>query len=278
MDRFCWRGRNGDERGALRRRKPFVTVAHVPVRADRIDVEVEHARRMGPVDEERHFPLATERSDRGQREGQGRAGGDVIDDDEARPLRHGRPDRRDDLPGIAHGRGQWRLTRDGARPRRHMTDQVPQGVVDVVRGENFITRREIELAQDGGGSRRRVIDEGQTIGRCPNERGELPRRITQVAGQRVHEEARRIRLHDPAPACLLVEHRLRCRAETAMIEVPDRRIEHPVPAQRGPEKHRLRTRRTGRRLAKSRWRGQGRHLHPPHDGLRLTAVRPPWFV
>ena len=83
-------GRRPEHAAAARRERPLVQVGRVPVDAQRGDVDVDRAGRMGGVDQHRHAARATRRGHLGERQDQRRLARDVVEQRDPRARRDAR--------------------------------------------------------------------------------------------------------------------------------------------------------------------------------------------
>ena len=225
------------KRAALRREHPLVTVADGVGRADRGEVDIDHARRMRAVDE-RLDPAVVERGhDLGNRQHERRRAGDVIQHDEPRSRADGREH------GVARSLGsdapKWdaRGHQTGARGIGRRLKRVAGRGVGVVEQDDLVAGFEPQAACDDVDARRRVRDEGKIIRvgtKEPSKRGtSVVERRLEVVG----EERDGLALHPRAPRVLGFEHGARGRAERPMVQEGHGGVERPVDGELGG--HRL---------------------------------------
>ena len=199
-----------------------MAVARVPVCAEALEVEVELSGRVGAVDEHRHARVARAAADLLDRKPERRRRADVADEEDARAVGH----RGQQLVRRSRRR---RVDRDvaGACP---LADPVPEQLVAAVlvrRGHHLVAGPQVERARDRVHRRCRVRDEHQVRRVGADVLGKpLPR-----AADRVREAAKeaqrldRVPLHVSLDPLVLREDGPRTRAERAVVEEDQRRIE-----------------------------------------------------
>ncbi len=241
-----------DEPAALRGRQPLVTIADVPVGVECRQVQGDLPRSMRPIHQNGNIGGVAKPDDALDRQHQAgrigcggvrscrfRASGpangsrpaagrrDVVDDGEPGPLGDRLLDVLQNCRRFRPRKGHVGHHDAGARALRDVTDRIAHGVVDVAHVKDFIARLKPQRAQDGIAARRRVGDEGHVLRFDAEEagqyRGRLPERRRQLEG----EEASGLRLHPLAPAILRRQHHARRRAERAVIDGQEARIEVP---------------------------------------------------
>ena len=202
-----WRSRRAwRNAGALRRADPLVEVAGVPGRAEPVEVERQHPRRVGAVDERLDPALGERGDDPLDREDQRRRARDVADQGEPGPVGDRAEDRVDD---VVLRRDRERDPGDddaGAVALGDVAQDVDRRVVLVVVGQELVAGLEPERADDG------VDGAGRVRRRTPGRPGRR-RRTRRASAARLGEEARqvageeldRLRLEPVAPAALGLE-------------------------------------------------------------------------
>ena len=220
-------GPDVEERGALRRADPLVEVARVPRGPDRGQVERQHPRRVRAVDERLDAALGERRDDPGDREDERRRARDVAEDGDPGPVGDRVEDRVDDLVLIATGNGIRATTTRAPVALGDVAEDVEDGVVLVVVGQELVAGAEAERAEDR--VRPRPSRWRRTRGRRDRRRGrrEHAARLGEKAGRsrarnwtgRASSRSRQL--------ALALEHRPRARAERAVVEEGDRRVEGP---------------------------------------------------
>jgi len=109
-----------------------VQIAGVPVAVDPVDVEIEHAGRMGAVDKAEHARSAAIGGDLFNRESKSRWACDMIDDDQPRAVVDRVSESRARVLRAAHR--QWNVDYNhlASKALRLCMDSLPNGVVSVV--------------------------------------------------------------------------------------------------------------------------------------------------
>jgi hypothetical protein len=213
---------------ALGRAQPLVAVAGVVRGAQGSYVEIDHARRVGAVDERVDAALGQAGDD--LRDGKDEPGWarHVTDHGQPRPVRGALEDRVGHLARLRDG--QRDVGHDHARPRsvRDVADRVDARVVLVVSGQDLVARFEVEAAQDRVDAGRGVGDESQVVGVGVDEFGQRGARVVEMTFELSVHEPDRVALHARAPLGLCLEHGPRTRAERAVVEIGDLWIERPV--------------------------------------------------
>ena len=148
----------------------------------------------------------------------------MADDEDARPRRRRGPDRVGVHPGGADD------TR--ARPLGDEREQQLDRAVLVLGREDLVAGGERERAEDGVHPGSRVEDEGEVVRGRPDVRPERLAHIGELAAEPPLEQVDRLPLELALPLLIDVEHRSRARAERAVVEVDDLRIEQEQVARR----------------------------------------------
>lgn len=222
-----------EERRALGCVQPLVAVPRRVGGAGRIQVDLDHAGRVGGIDEGVDATLTEHADDLANRKDEGGGAGDVVDQDEPGSSRE---------RGVEDGQGVLRpharkrkRGRDDARAggRRGGLHRVACGVVLVVEHHDLVAWLESKAPGDDVDGGRGVVDEGEVVGIGAEEprqlgAGRVQRRL-EVAG----EERHRLTLHPVAPRLLRREHRPRRRAERPVVEERHRGVEGPVTGELG---------------------------------------------
>ena len=216
-----------EERRALRRADPFVEVAGVPGRPEPVEVERQHARRVGTVDQALDAPLGERRDEPLDREDERGRARDVAEEGKPSPVR-------DPLEqGVDHdvlGRDRERDLGDhdaGPVALGDMAQDVDRGVVLVVVGQELVAGRKPERAEDGVDGAGRVGDEGEVVRVSADERAEVAPGTGQETRQVAGKELDRLRLEPVAERPLDLEHRTRARPERSVVQERDRGVESP---------------------------------------------------
>src|SRR5581483_7190098 len=248
-----------EEPGALRRAHPLVAVAGVIRRAERAEVDVDHAAGVRTVDERVDAAGGERRHEPGDREDEARRARHVVDEREPRPRRDAGEHGVDD--GVGPGERKGHLGDDHARapPLGGEPDRVAARVVGVARHEQLVPGGEAERADDRVHPGRRVRDEREVVGGRAEERRERRARRGEEPFQIAHEEVDRLALHARPPALLRLEHGGRTRAERPVVQERDGRIEGPpIPERRRHARDTLASRRHASTAARPRrWTARG---------------------
>ena len=220
--------------------------------------------------------------DRDHRHHERRRRGDLADEREPGPRRRRvevglrRPARR-----RRPGTGRWARTTVAPSRSAAARSALSVALYSWSHGEELVARLEAERGEDRRHAGRRVVHEREALGVRVEER-----RATSRAGlveQRLElaaQEPDRLPLHPVAPGPLRLEDRLRARAERAVVEVRDVRLETPRRAIVDPAGH-ARTLAHGERQPLP---GRGAHrgpvarreqVRPPRPGDRPRAARRP---
>ena len=157
----------------------------------------------------------------------------MVDDRQPGALRHGADDQVSRLLGARTGEGNRDDHDPGARAFGGNPQDVPDGVVAVIGGEDLVPGLELERSRnrvDAGGG---VRDEDEVLCVRPDECGERSARLIQGRFQVADEEGDRLALHPLAPGVLGRQHRSRRRAERAVVQERDARVERPVAGELG---------------------------------------------
>ncbi len=227
----------GVEKGrALRRAAPLVEIAGVPVAVEGGDIEIEHAGRVGAIDEEGQILCAAPGSEilDGVDEGGGR--GDVIDENESSARGAGVLDGAEDVGRRMHGQRDVDFADGVASAAGEVVHRAPNGVVDMVGRDDLITRRQVERTEgriDAGGG---VGDKGKVIARQAEERGDRGACIGEVAFKGAVEKLDGPRFHALPPMTLHRENFTGAGTERAVIQKDDRVIEQPMGAEIRPDR------------------------------------------
>ena len=94
--------------------------------------------------------------------------------------------------------------------------------------DDLVAVREVERADDGVHRRRRVRAEREVVGIGADERADGRPRLVEEAFELVDEETHGLALHPTAPLVLGREHVLGTRAEGAVVQEGDVRVEDPM--------------------------------------------------
>ena len=199
-----------------------MAVADIEVRTDRGDVEVDLARCVSAVHDRENgcrtrprAELLDRKTERGRRR-------DVTHEQRARPRR----ERSQQV--VDRGSGQ-RVDLDEARSARlaHASPEQLVAAVLVRRGDDLVAGLKVERVRGRVYRRRRVRDEDQVGGRSAHERGEPLTRVADQGRKAAFQaqEFDRRPLELALEPLVLVEHRPRTRAEGAVVEEHDVRIE-----------------------------------------------------
>ena len=226
-----------EERAALRRAHPLVAVADRVGGADRVEVEVDHARRVCAVDE-RVDPAVVERGhDLGHRQHERRRARDVVHHHEPGSRADGRED------GVARdlGRrarnGEARGHQPGAGRIGRRLERVAGSRVGVVEQDDLVAGLEAQAARDDVDARGRVRDEGEVVRIGAEEPPERRARVVERRLEVTGEEGDGLALHPRTPRVLRLEHGARRRAERPVVQEGHRGVERPVDGELGG--HRL---------------------------------------
>jgi len=211
------------EAGALRGTQPFVRVPAVEVRAERVEVERDVGRRVRAVDDGDEPELAAARDDLLDGEQQSRLGGDVRRVHDARPLVHV-------LEQLVVRDAHVARARAFAHP---LPGVVARAVLEVGR-QDLVARLQTDGARRDVHAGAGVRHEGEVVGRgsdvCPERRP----RLREQVGETPHDELDRLAFQLELPAPIRLEHGSRARAERAVVQVRDRRVQEKQLAQCRP--------------------------------------------
>ena len=144
---------------AARHPRPLVEVGHVPVHAQRGNVERDRSRRVRAVCEHGHTAGPAARRDLGERQEQRGLGCDVVGHDHARARADGRRDGGDDLTRVMERERDLDRLRDRAALARHEPGDGRDRAVDIAGDQDLVAGPERERAHHGVHAGRCVIDE-----------------------------------------------------------------------------------------------------------------------
>src|SRR4051812_5927763 len=205
-----------EEPRTLRRTEPLVCVAGIGISTDRRQVDRNMSGRVCAVHDREQAQVARPGAELGDRQDRAGRRGDMSDREHA-----GRP--RDVIP-----------ERCERRPHDSRPGRVP-GVVDgavlQVGRQHLVLRAEAERAGDHVHPGGRVRDEHEVVRARPEVVAQRPARLLEQPLQSAREELDRPALQLELPALVLLEHRLRARAEGAVVEEDDVRVEQKLVSQ-----------------------------------------------
>ena len=229
-------GGGPEERGTLRRAQPLVAVAGVPIGAGRRHIQINLPRRVRAIHQHRDIPRVAQGRNLGHRQHQSARRGDVIDHRQPRARRDRRRHRLQNRGGGRAGERNQRLGHARTGPFGDEPDCVPHRAIAMRQHQDLVIRLQAQRPQHGVASGGRVVDEHHVIpARADEPRQPIRRRPQRVRHHRPHEPGR-LRLHPIAPGPLFGQHRQRRRAEGAVVDRQEIRIEPPqaaaLPAQR----------------------------------------------
>ena len=238
----------GDPRDARAawRPAPLVQVGHVPVGAERRNVEIDRTGGVGAVDQHPHTAGVTDIGDRPHRQHQGRGGRDVVDHEHARPGTQRSLDRVDERRCVGTRARHLDRAHGGTRDSGGITHRVRDTAVAEVGHEHFVALLPRERAQYCVGTRGGVVDEHRVVDIGTDERGDHRCRLADAhstahlmaagVGQFAEHERRRLTLDLVLDRPLRSEHAARRSTDRSMVEVGDRRVDHPLRQQLATER------------------------------------------
>ena len=210
-------GARMQEGRALGGAQPFVAVARVEVRAQRIQFQGDVARCVCTVDQGHNARVTCTPTQLGQREDQRRGGRDVTQKQHPCARRHTGPHPLHEL-GRAKRQGNGHLLVHGTRTLAHKAPGVVAGAVFVVGGQHLIACAQLQRARHHIHSATGIGHEGQVIRLCAQVLGQHAARVRQQLCRFAPQKQHRVALHAPLQVLLNLQDLLRARAKGAMVE------------------------------------------------------------
>ena len=207
---------------------PLVAVAGIPGRSNGGDIEVEHARDVGAVDECFDASFGQFVHKVGDGEDECCRAGDMVEHGDLCPGRYRREDRGNDVLLAFQGKRHTRDDNLCARPGGGGIEGVLAGSVGMVGGEQLIAGLQFEPAEHGVHARCGVGGEDDVFGLTADEGREVDAGMAEERPEIAAEKLHRLPLHAGSELGLLLEYGARSGAEGAVVEEGDMRVEVPV--------------------------------------------------
>ena len=219
---------NVQERCALGRAQPLVTVGRVADRVERSDIHLDHPGRVGAVHDHvdparlqfAHQPTHRENERGGAR--------DVADEAHAGLFGHARHDRVRRLVRRAEGKGQLCAHDRGAPAACDCIGVVLARKIFMRVDQHLVAGLDSQVHQRDRHARRRVGHEHQVARLAPDQRRQIRASRVQSGCQTLDEEPHRLGFHASAPLGLHVQHVRRARAVRTMIQEAHPRVQPPA--------------------------------------------------
>ena len=191
-------------------------VAGIGISTHRSEVDRDMPRRVRAVHHREQAQLARPRAQLGDRQDRARRRGDMADREHARRLSDVIPEQ---------------LERRPHDPRSGRVPGEVDGTVLQVGRQHLVLRREPEGAGDHVHPGGRVRDEHEVVAARPEVVAQLRAHLRDQSVPAARQKLDRLALEFALPLLVLLEHRPRARAERAMVEEDDVRIEQELVSQ-----------------------------------------------